>query len=189
MDAVWPDTAVEDNNLTVQISALRRVLDQGRTEGSCIQTIPGRGYRFVAAVPAPARRREVSHQMSPVCRSILHIGAMSATATRRRCRHRAHRPPRPSRFPASVAPTKSIMPSAPPRRPRCDAISTHWSRAQRRASPPWVLPTSSGASRISTTAPRAGIATHHCPHRSWTRRFGHALHRHQPRCRYASHHL
>ena len=54
MDAVWPDTAVEDNNLTVQISALRRVLDQGRTDGSCIQTIPGRGYRFVAAVPVPA---------------------------------------------------------------------------------------------------------------------------------------
>jgi DNA-binding winged helix-turn-helix (wHTH) protein len=54
MDAVWPDTAVEENNLTVQISALRRVLDQGRTVGSCIQTIPGRGYRFVAAVPDPA---------------------------------------------------------------------------------------------------------------------------------------
>jgi hypothetical protein len=33
MDAVWPDTAVEENNPTVQISALRRVLDQGRTDG------------------------------------------------------------------------------------------------------------------------------------------------------------
>jgi adenylate cyclase len=50
MDAVWPDTVVEENNLTVQISALRRVLDQGRTEGSCIQTVQGRGYRFVAPV-------------------------------------------------------------------------------------------------------------------------------------------
>jgi DNA-binding winged helix-turn-helix (wHTH) protein len=48
--AVWPGTVVEDSNLTVQISALRRVLDQGRSEGSCIQTIAGRGYRFVAAV-------------------------------------------------------------------------------------------------------------------------------------------
>jgi DNA-binding winged helix-turn-helix (wHTH) protein/tetratricopeptide (TPR) repeat protein len=53
IDAVWPDTAVEENNLTVQISALRRVLDQGRTDGSCIQTVPGRGYRFVAPVPDP----------------------------------------------------------------------------------------------------------------------------------------
>ena len=50
MDAVWPGTTVEDANLTVQISALRRVLDLGRSEGSCIQTVAMRGYRFVAAV-------------------------------------------------------------------------------------------------------------------------------------------
>ena len=50
MQAVWPGTVVEDNNLTVQISALRRVLDRGRAGGSCIQTIPGRGYRFAAPV-------------------------------------------------------------------------------------------------------------------------------------------
>ena len=48
--AVWPGTVVEDSNLTVQVSTLRRVLDRARTDGSCIQTIPGRGYRFVAAV-------------------------------------------------------------------------------------------------------------------------------------------
>lgn len=50
MDAVWPRTVVEENNLAVHISALRRVLDRGRPEGSCIRTIPGRGYRFVATV-------------------------------------------------------------------------------------------------------------------------------------------
>jgi DNA-binding winged helix-turn-helix (wHTH) protein len=43
---VWPGRVVEDSNLTVQISALRRVLDQGRLQGSCIQTVSGRGYRF-----------------------------------------------------------------------------------------------------------------------------------------------
>ena len=48
--AVWPATVVEDSNLTVQISALRRVLDRGGSNGSCIQTVPGRGYRFVATV-------------------------------------------------------------------------------------------------------------------------------------------
>lgn len=48
--AVWPGAAVEEANLTVQISALRRVLDRDRIQGSCIQTIPGRGYRFVPAV-------------------------------------------------------------------------------------------------------------------------------------------
>ena len=50
MVAVWPETVVEDSNLNVQIAALRRVLDEGRTERSCIQTFPGRGYRFTAPV-------------------------------------------------------------------------------------------------------------------------------------------
>src|SRR5882672_8191835 len=50
MSAVWPETVVEDSNLPVQIRALRRVLDQGRAEGSCIQTVARRGYRLVATV-------------------------------------------------------------------------------------------------------------------------------------------
>ena len=50
MEAVWPDTAVEESNLTVQISSLRRVLDHNRAQGSCIQTVAGRGYRFIAPV-------------------------------------------------------------------------------------------------------------------------------------------
>ena len=50
MAAVWPETVVEDNNLTVQISALRHVLDQARSAGSCIHTVAGRGYRFVPTV-------------------------------------------------------------------------------------------------------------------------------------------
>jgi TolB-like protein/Tfp pilus assembly protein PilF len=61
MAAVWGRAVVETANLTVQISALRRVLDQGRTEGSCIQTVAVRGYRFVVpvirvehATPSPA---------------------------------------------------------------------------------------------------------------------------------------
>jgi len=51
--AVWPGAIVEDSNLTVQISALRRVLDAGRAQGSCIQTVAGRGYRFVMPVYCP----------------------------------------------------------------------------------------------------------------------------------------
>jgi TolB-like protein len=50
MAAVWPGTVVEDNNLTVQISALRRILDAAQSGQSCIQTVVGRGYRFVATV-------------------------------------------------------------------------------------------------------------------------------------------
>ncbi len=58
IDAVWPETTVEDSNLNVQIAALRRILDDGRAESSCIQTVSGRGYRFVGPVtrvePAPS---------------------------------------------------------------------------------------------------------------------------------------
>jgi adenylate cyclase len=50
MSAVWGQTVVENANLTVQISTLRRVLDESREEGSCIQTVAARGYRFVAPV-------------------------------------------------------------------------------------------------------------------------------------------
>ena len=53
IDAVWPGVSVEEKNLTVQISALRRALDDGRIGESCIQTVPGRGYRLaVKASPA-----------------------------------------------------------------------------------------------------------------------------------------
>ncbi|MBC7700921.1 winged helix-turn-helix domain-containing protein [Aquabacterium sp.] len=41
LDLVWPGLVVEENNLQVQISALRKVLGQ-----QAISTIPGRGYRF-----------------------------------------------------------------------------------------------------------------------------------------------
>src|SRR4051812_34317774 len=50
MEAVWPDSIVEENNLTQNISTLRRVF--GDTPGSnrYIVTVPGRGYRFIADV-------------------------------------------------------------------------------------------------------------------------------------------
>ncbi len=47
---VWPRTIVEESNLTVQISVLRRCLDEQSAEGSYIQTVPGRGYRLVSKV-------------------------------------------------------------------------------------------------------------------------------------------
>jgi DNA-binding winged helix-turn-helix (wHTH) protein len=50
MTAVWPGVVVEDSNLPTQISALRRALDRGRSHESCIQTVSGRGYRFIAEV-------------------------------------------------------------------------------------------------------------------------------------------
>lgn len=50
IQAVWPGKVVEEANLNVQISKLRRVLDRDRGHGSCIQTVTGYGYRFVGHV-------------------------------------------------------------------------------------------------------------------------------------------
>ena len=47
MEAAWPGLAVEDSNLTVQISALRRALREVPGGESWIATLPRRGYRFV----------------------------------------------------------------------------------------------------------------------------------------------
>ena len=44
IEVVWPGLVVEDNNLQVQISALRKVLG-----AQAIATVPGRGYRFTMA--------------------------------------------------------------------------------------------------------------------------------------------
>lgn len=55
MQAVWPDTVVEENNLNQNISTLRRVLGESRGENRFIATIPGKGYHFIATVKlAPA---------------------------------------------------------------------------------------------------------------------------------------
>ena len=48
MSFVWPDTFVHESNLKVNIAALRRALRQEASGLSCIATVSGRGYRFVA---------------------------------------------------------------------------------------------------------------------------------------------
>ena len=50
MRAVWPDTVVEENNLSQNISQLRRALGETPDQHRYIVTVPGRGFRFVAAV-------------------------------------------------------------------------------------------------------------------------------------------
>jgi len=50
LHAVWPDTFVEENNLTQYVSMLRKVLGDGVDDQKFIQTVPKLGYRFVSAV-------------------------------------------------------------------------------------------------------------------------------------------
>lgn len=49
LETVWPGLTVEENNLVVQVHALRRVLRDSR-DNRYIQTVVGHGYRFVATV-------------------------------------------------------------------------------------------------------------------------------------------
>jgi DNA-binding winged helix-turn-helix (wHTH) protein/Tol biopolymer transport system component len=56
MRQVWPDTIVEDSNLSQQIFVLRKALGEHPTEHRYIQTVPRRGYRFIA----PVTRHEIA---------------------------------------------------------------------------------------------------------------------------------
>ena len=76
--AAWPKTVVEENNLFVQISALRRVLDSEQSGQSCIQTVIGRGYRFIA----PVTRCTVGMDQHP--RDLLRTGGQPSVALRDR---------------------------------------------------------------------------------------------------------
>ena len=46
---VWPGLTVEENNLQVQISAIRKALHAGDDAQDYVLTVPGRGYRFIGA--------------------------------------------------------------------------------------------------------------------------------------------
>jgi DNA-binding winged helix-turn-helix (wHTH) protein len=52
LQAIWPDTAVEENNLNHNVSILRKVLGEKAVGQAFIETVPRVGYRFVAEVEA-----------------------------------------------------------------------------------------------------------------------------------------
>ena len=58
MQAAWPDAAIEESNLSVQIAALRKQLGPAPDGGEWIATVPRAGYRFVGDIAAqPATDR------------------------------------------------------------------------------------------------------------------------------------
>jgi len=58
MKTLWPDTFVEEANLSNNVSQLRKVLSADSTH-QYIETVPRRGYRFVAKVAMPSLAPEI----------------------------------------------------------------------------------------------------------------------------------
>ncbi len=70
LETIWPDTYVEETNLAQHVSMLRRVLGEKPDGGQFIETVPKRGYRFVATVKKtklePTRTSLVAAASTPV---------------------------------------------------------------------------------------------------------------------------
>jgi TolB-like protein/DNA-binding winged helix-turn-helix (wHTH) protein len=125
IEAVWPGRTVEDSNLNVQVAVLRRILDDGRAEGSCIQTVPGRGYRFIAPVMKPG---EAAGSAIPTVPS-----------------NSARRPP---------GPASSVPIVAPRRRPRALAamVAAAWVALVIAVAAWWVWPATRSSPTPTVTA-------------------------------------
>ncbi len=71
MTAVWPDCFVEEANLMVAVSTVRKALGDEEPQRKYIQTVPGTGYRFIgdiveAAMPEPSQPDPVQAVAVPV---------------------------------------------------------------------------------------------------------------------------
>jgi TolB-like protein/DNA-binding winged helix-turn-helix (wHTH) protein/Flp pilus assembly protein TadD len=76
MRLLWPDTIVEENNLTQNVSVLRKALGDARHEHRYIVTIPGRGYSFVATVKETYADEEVSPEGKSAARPFMEAARM-----------------------------------------------------------------------------------------------------------------
>ena len=130
---VWPDTFVEEANLSVNVSILRKALGDQPDGRPWIQTVARRGYRFLGAVRAPAPRPRAA---SPSCPSARSGGDGGRPRARPRDGRRAHHPPRRDR-PRRGAPHRA--PSAASRRLDVDPVgrrpAARGRRGPRRAAP------------------------------------------------------
>jgi pimeloyl-ACP methyl ester carboxylesterase/DNA-binding winged helix-turn-helix (wHTH) protein len=66
MRIVWPDTFVEEANLAVAVSMVRKVLGNQPDGGQYIETMPRRGYRFAASVSKDSAGGAASKSIEPL---------------------------------------------------------------------------------------------------------------------------
>lgn len=93
LKAVWPDSFVEEVNLSQNISALRRALGDTAQESRYIATVPGKGYRFIGEVRAIQPAEEP--QDTPIVEERPQLQAPIKQS-------------RPMRFPALIAGTVAL---------------------------------------------------------------------------------
>lgn len=134
LGAVWTHRVVEENNLTQAISALRKALGGGASDHRYIVTVPGRGYRFVAAVSDSDGVAGTAHEgpgsattaaSAPVLwRQTIALGALlftlalfAATAWRLRAAPPDAPAPAPAQATLAVLPFRSLSPG-----PRDEAL-------------------------------------------------------------------
>lgn len=85
MKRVWPDTFVEEGNLTQNISLLRKALGESPGGVQFIETVPRRGYRFVA--PINEKLSEKTNELTafaPVAAAEIPVPAAVVSPARRR---------------------------------------------------------------------------------------------------------
>jgi len=101
MTALWPDSFVEESNLTQQIFLLRKALAESGQAERIVVTVPGKGYQFAAAVESHAARAE-----QPRSGELRMSAVQSVTRMVIEAEEEAEAPP----------PTELALPQRPPRR-------------------------------------------------------------------------
>jgi hypothetical protein len=71
MKSVWPDTFVEESNLTQNIFVLRKTLGDAAGEHRYIVTVPGRGYRFTEKVRLVPDQDDIVLQSRSITRVVV----------------------------------------------------------------------------------------------------------------------
>ena len=80
LDAVWGRIVVEEGSLTQAVHELRRVLGDSPRERRYVSTVPGRGYRFVAAVREHAAVARTAAAAAPAARATARRPAFAGAA-------------------------------------------------------------------------------------------------------------
>lgn len=78
MKKVWPNTFVEEGNLTQNVSLLRKALGETASGPQFIETVPRRGYRFVAPVSKTSGNGENSSANTVAISSLASEAALPA---------------------------------------------------------------------------------------------------------------